>query len=485
MSNYFTEQFSSRSITGKLTLIYSISAFGLLLLASFILYMALIKSINKENIQFLNNEVSIIRGVLKQQPANIAFLEEEIPWNPKSSSIEKNHYYCRIIDATGRVLIETPGMKQLLPMSNIPLPIKDVTAEPQSFEIKSTFGNAFLLMTVWANIDQDNTKHRVIQIALDITNEKHIIDNYRRDLLFILLLGIFGSAGIGTIIARRGLQPVNNIAKKIEQITVDRLDQRLIPQLWPDELQTMANSLNQLLERLESSFQRLSLFSSDLAHELRTPICNLMGEAEITLNKPRSEKEYKQVLQSSLEEYARLSKMIERLLFLARSENPHHQINRELIGLPEAFDILCDYHGITAEEQGVELICRGQANIFADPLLFNQAISNLIVNSLRHTQKGDRIIIDAKQLNNYNVQITVSDTGSGIAQEHIAHVFNRFYRADPARSKKFGGAGLGLAIVKSIVELHHGEITIQSDLGKGTTLILIFPGELNNLIRVD
>lgn len=475
MINYFSQLIKPRSIAGKLTLIYGLSVFGILLISSFILYMALIKSISKQNTQFLHDEIAIIRGVLKVQPSNITFLKEEIPWDPKSLSVEKNHYFCRIIDANGRVLIETPGMSQLLPIQNIPVPIMDVTSNPQSFVMHSTLGNPFLLMTVWANIDQENTKHRIIQVALDTTKENKIIDDYRRNLFLVLLFGMLASMGIGIVVANRGLRPIKAIAKKTEDITVEKLHERFIPEKLPIELQAMAMSLNKLLEKVESSFQRLSLFASDLAHELRTPIYNLMGEAEITLNKQRSDKEYQQVLASSLEEYSRLSNIIDSLLFLARSDNANHQIKYELILLPESLIKLCEYHGILADEQGVKLTCQGQAKLYADPVLFDQAISNLIVNSLRHTKRGDCIQIDVTELEDKSIQISVNDTGSGIAPEHLPHVFNRFYRVDPARSKKFGGAGLGLAIVKSIVELHHGNIKIQSELGKGTQVTLVFP----------
>ena len=247
--------------------------------------------------------------------------------------------------------------------------------------------------------------------------------------------------GIGIVVANRGLQPIKEIAKKTEDITVDKLHERLVPEKLPIELQAMAISLNKLLEKIEGSFQRLSLFASDLAHELRTPIYNLMGEAEVTLNKQRSDKEYQQVLSSSLEEYSRLSNIIDSLLFLARSDNPHHHIKHELILLPEALIKLCEYHGILAEEQGVKLTYHGQAKLYADPVLFEQAMSNLIVNSLRHTKQGEGILIEVTELEDKYIQISVSDTGCGIAPEHLSHVFDRFYRVDPARSKKFGGAG--------------------------------------------
>ncbi len=476
MINNLSRFIKPRSIAGKLTLIYSLSVFALLLVASIFLYTALIQSLDRENLQFLHNEVAVIRGILRDQPGDISSLEGEIPWNSSLTSIERYHYFGRILDTNGQVLIETPGMVRLLQTVNIPIPAPNADGTPQLSVVKNVLGKTFLVMTVWTNKNIQYGQPHTIQVALNISKESSVIDDYRRNLFFVLLFGLLGATCIGFLIAKRGLQPIKDIARKTEDITVDRLSERFVPENLPEELQAMAISLNKLLERIENSFQRLSLFASDLAHELRTPIYNLMGEAEIALNKKRSYQEYQQVLSSSLEEYTHLSKIIDSLLFLARSDYSRNQIKRELILLPEVLIKLCEYHGILAEEQGVKLSCQGQAKLYADPTLFEQVMSNLIVNALRHTTKGDAILIDVKECDDDYVQITVSDTGSGIAPEHLPHVFDRFYRVDSARSKKFGGAGLGLAIVKSIVDLHQGKITIKSELGKGTQLILLFPG---------
>ncbi len=476
MSNILSRLIKPRSLAGKLTLIYGLSVFILLVVISIFLYMALIQSIDRENLQFLHNEVAVIRGILKNQPDDISSLEGEIPWNSSLTEIERYHYFGRILDANGQVLIETPGMVRLLQTVTIPVPAPNADGNPQLSVIKNVLGRTFLVMTVRANLKQQYGQQGTIQVALNISKESQIIDDYRRNLFLVILFGFLGSVGIGYITAKRGLQPIKDIAKKTEEITVEQLSERFVPEKLPTEVKAMAISLNKLLERIEGSFQRLSLFASDLAHELRTPIYNLMGEAEIALSKQRSDKEYQQVLSSSLEEYTHLSKIIDSLLFLARSDNSRQPINRELILLPEALLKLCEYHGIMAEEQGVKLLCQGQAKLYADPILFEQAISNLIVNALRHTSKGGSILIDVKQLKEDYVQITMSDTGSGIAPDHLPHVFDRFYRVDSARSKKFGGAGLGLAIVKSIMDLHQGKISISSELSKGTQLTLLFPG---------
>jgi two-component system heavy metal sensor histidine kinase CusS len=227
-----------------------------------------------------------------------------------------------------------------------------------------------------------------------------------------------------------------------------------------------------MLARLEDSFTRLSQFSADLAHELRTPIGNMLGEAQVALTRDRSEKEYRSVIESSAAECERLSGIIENLLFLARAESAEQKIERKQFDARTALEKIAAFYQPSAEDRQIALSCEGDAEISADPMLFNRAIGNLIQNALRFTPDGGTIRISAANLNG-RAEISVADNGSGIAPEHLPRVFDRFYRADPSRSS--AGTGLGLSLVRSIVDLHGGTATIQSEAGRGTTVTLIFP----------
>jgi two-component system heavy metal sensor histidine kinase CusS len=208
---------------------------------------------------------------------------------------------------------------------------------------------------------------------------------------------------------------------------------------------------------------------------LRTPINNLMGEAEVVLSRARPPHEYRQVLESSLEEYARLSQMIDSLLFLARADSAEARIERSQFDAVQAIEAVREFHEAVAEEQGVEVTCHGKAVVNADPMLFRRAVSNLLSNALQYTSRGGRVSIAVEQTADHAVDVRVSDTGSGIDSAHLPRIFDRFYRADRARSQYASGTGLGLAIVKSIMTLHNGTITIQSEPAKGTTVTLRFP----------
>jgi two-component system heavy metal sensor histidine kinase CusS len=239
-----------------------------------------------------------------------------------------------------------------------------------------------------------------------------------------------------------------------------------------------------MLDHLEDAFARLARFSSDIAHELRTPINNIRGEVEVTLGKARSTEEYREVLGSALEECLRLSRMIDSLLFLARAENPQTEIRREMLDVGKELAAVREFYDPAAGEAGIhlDLSVGGALTAALDRTLFQRAIGNLIENALAHTNPGGHIRMEAVR-DNSTLRISVADDGCGIPAEHLPHVFERFYRVDPARSKNSGGAGLGLAIVRSVASLHGGDTQIQSSMGHGTRVTVCVPAMLISLLR--
>jgi two-component system heavy metal sensor histidine kinase CusS len=238
----------------------------------------------------------------------------------------------------------------------------------------------------------------------------------------------------------------------------------------------LASTFNETLDSLEDAFGRLARFSSDIAHELRTPINNLRGEVEVALSKPRSPDEYAEVLGSALEECLRLSRMIDSLLFLARAENPQSEIRRESLDIRKELATVREFYDAAAVDADVQLDLAGSDGIVAplDRALFQRAVGNLIENALAHTGVGGHIRLEAVRENG-TLSISVADDGCGIPAEHLSRVFDRFHRVDAARSKNGGGAGLGLAIVKTIATLHGGDAKIESWMGRGTRVTLSLP----------
>ncbi|MBU6409387.1 MAG: heavy metal sensor histidine kinase, partial [Verrucomicrobia bacterium] len=405
-------------------------------------------------------------------PADTADLQEEVEW--ETASLHFTKYYARVLDRRGRTLMETSGMSNALPAALFPAPSDATHLEAHAVSRQSSGHQRFLMLSATAR-PRDGQGQREIQVALDVTPEDAFLQHYRRDLAWAVLFGVLFSAVAGAFVARGGMRPVAELTRATDRISASQLHERVAGDGWPKELASLAKAFDRMLDRLEDSFKRLSQFSADLAHELRTPINNLRGEAGVALSQSRTPEEYRRTLESSLEEYERLTRLIDNLLFLARADSPTTNIARSRFDARQAIEAVREFYEALAEDGGVQLRCEGEGQVNADPILFRQAVSNLLSNALKHTPRGGQVLIRAGRRADGGVEVIVSDTGRGIAAEHLRHIFDRLYRADAARSNHPDGAGLGLAIVKSIMALHGGSVEVQSEVGKGACFTLIFP----------
>lgn len=313
----------------------------------------------------------------------------------------------------------------------------------------------------------------VLRGVLDVSESRHLLEAYRAKLAGVVGLAILLSAGVGFMLTRRGLAPVRAIAAEIGRINAEKLHARIADDAWPAELRALAENFDTMLARLEQSFEQLARFSSDIAHEFRSPVNNLVAAASVTLARARTPLEYQQTLEVVVEEGSRLSRMVASMLFLARADNAEQHVHLERVALAGEFQKLIEFYEIVAEEQGVTLEARAEGQLMADPLLLRRALSNLLANALRYTPRGGTIRL-LGTVTPDAVIIAVSDTGSGIDARHLPHLFDRFYRADAARSST-DSTGLGLAVVRSIAELHGGTVDVASSPGKGSTFTLRFP----------
>jgi len=277
---------------------------------------------------------------------------------------------------------------------------------------------------------------------------------------------------IAIIVTRRGLRPLREMTQSLGRIGPDQLKERIGSTGWPRELQPLAIAFDQMLKRLDDSFTRLSQFSADLAHELRTPIANMLGEAQVALTRDRSAAEYRETIESTVAECERLSRIVDNLLFVARVDAAREPIARKQFDARAAVEKIADFYQTAAEDHHVTITCSGNGQIYADPDLFERAVGNLLENALRFTAEHGSIGVSVSK-HNSDFEVAVHDNGSGISAEHLPHVFDRFYRAESSRGSD--GAGLGLALVKSIVDLHGGSAIIESNPGSGTTVKLKFP----------
>lgn len=263
-------------------------------------------------------------------------------------------------------------------------------------------------------------------------------------------------------------------SRQIQNITSKDLDVRLDPQTVPIELEQLVLSFNHMIERIEDVFTRQSNFSADIAHEIRTPITNLITQTEIALSQSRSQKELEDVLYSNLEELTRMAKMVSDMLFLAQADNNQLIPEKKMLNLADEIGKVFDFFEALAEDRGVELRFVGdECQVAGDPLMLRRALSNLLSNALRYTPPGEAIVVRCQTVD-HQVQVSVENPGTPIAPEHLPRLFDRFYRVDPSRQRKGEGSGIGLAIVKSIVVAHKGTVAVTSD-ARGTRFVITLP----------
>ncbi len=473
----------SWSLATRLAFLYAAFAFALLAGATGFLLWVLSTNLNREDNDLLADKVHVLRSILAQPRGDMHeadLLREEVQWEATSRRFAK--FQSRILDAQGHVLIETPGMNARLSLRLFPAPVEAFQEPQSSGELRPGNGKTYRVMAAWAQLGTDRVpsgRRRIVQVALDRSDEARLMSEYRLKMLYVLAAGLLLSAALGYGIARRGMRPLEEMAQAVRGVGADSLHRRIAANGWPSELSGLAQTFDAMLQRLEESFERLGRFSADIAHEMRTPLGNLRGESEVALSRARSAEEYRQVIESSLEEYSRLSRMIDSLLFIARAQDPSRRIKRAPLDARAEIEAVREYHEAVAEEQGVEIHCEGDATLSADATLFRRVISNLLSNALQYTGRGGQVIFHIEAEGDGGALIRVRDTGCGIAPEHLPRLFDRFYRADAARTQGAHGTGLGLAIVQSIMKLHGGTVVVESTLGAGTTVTLRFPSELS------
>lgn len=289
-------------------------------------------------------------------------------------------------------------------------------------------------------------------------------------------IAIFISMFGGWLLARFSLKPVDKIINAAHDITAHNLSRRLPMPSSNDEIGRLTSTLNEMIERLQDSFEQIRQFTSDVSHELRTPLAILMGEMELALRSPKQNVQYKETIMSALEEVTRLSKVVQSLLEISRAETGQVKIDFLPLNISDTIRDIAEDMQILAEEKGIKLesIIEDNIIIMADYVRIHQTLINVIDNSIKYNRPNGSVLV-RMQTDSQRAVIRISDTGVGIPDDCLEHIFDRFFRVDKARSRDVDGTGLGLAIVKWIVESHHGTIEVESQLGKGTMFTIKFP----------
>lgn len=378
-------------------------------------------------------------------------------------------YYTRLIDRGGHELAESDGMPVSLDefLARVP--------RDNQFEMwKSPSGVPFLLARLSAYDGEVFLGH--VQVARSLEQDAKRNERLKEMFVWVsfwcaLLIGLFTG-----LISHRTLRPVKEMGMYIGEITADDLSRRLHPPYWPRELRPLALAFDSMLDRLEDSFSRLSQFSSDLAHELRTPLHTLTIELDVILSKDRTQEEYRTALESAQDSVALLSRMVEDMLFIARAENRVAAVQREDVNVAEAVEKVKEFFQVILEEEKVTVKASAAGKIRADKQMLLRALVNLLSNAVRHAPAGGEVYVTSWREGDDFV-LAVADTGPGMAEKDLPHVFDRFYRADSSRARQTGSSGLGLAIVRSIMTMHGGRAEAGNRPQGGAEIRLFFPAE--------
>lgn len=453
------------TLRGRLTVLIILSTSVILALSGLALYEALRSRIESSAAE----QIDGITAALRQHLAKVGTLTD-VRLN-RDLWIDQLHGHSdmdlAILDSTGNVLVGTRGLRFDASLLSTAAASAAISIEPARSSLRYSISTVRLagpgapVVRVVVQYDR----------AEDLSN----LRAHAYTIVVIEVCGVVLAAVLAYGIAGLGLNPLRRFAVRAEQMSTSRLAHPVQELHVSGELRELEHAFNGMLARLDESFTRLGQFSSNLAHDMRTPLTNLQAAAQVALSQPRSADEYQAVIESSIDEYQRLSHMIEDMLFIARAEQAGQSLDIRRLDAADEAERVAGYYEALAEDAGVSIVVRGRASVEADLSLYQRALSNLLSNALKYAPRGSAITIECRQQGEATL-IEVSDVGEGIHPRHLARIFERFYRIDPSRQNSASGTGLGLAIVKSIMDNHGGECGVDSLPGTLTTFWLRFPG---------
>ena len=315
-----------------------------------------------------------------------------------------------------------------------------------------------------------------IYVLKNVNQVSEIYDRLNTLSIIFICIGVAIAIIMSIILGQKIVRPIKNIIRTAEKITTDDLNQRIEEPKQDDELKTLTQIINQMLDRLENSFENQTKFVSDASHELRTPLAIIKGYAEIIKKRRFSDEEiFEESIDSIINETENMKNLVQKLLFLAKGEITKINTNFQIIEMKEFVQQIHTDTEVSSKSHKFYLEKNEEYKVEADVTLLQQAIRALIENAIKYSEENTNIYIESIIKDGKKGIVSIRDEGVGISEEDTKRIFDRFYRVDDSRTKATGGTGLGLAIVKRIVEIHKGEIEILSELGKGTKISIILP----------
>jgi len=464
-----------RSIRFRLTSWYALTLAAVLAASSLFWYIALSRNLEKHIDERLLDVAKVVERSHLKEHRDLSLPQA---CNDLDKYILDHNWagYAQVRNSLGNIICNINSVEgKPLPLGKSAL--LKITKMLHHFETVRNL-DSYPLRLLSYPIVHDGRLERIIQIAESYEQAEHTLSDLKIVFLMLSPFAFIALTGCGWFLANRALTPIVNITETARKITAEKLDARLPVHEPQDELANLSNTINSMLARLEDSFNRIKQFSGDASHELRTPLAILKGETEVSLRWAKTEEELKQTLESNLEEINLMGRILEDLLELAKSEAGELHLDFEEFSLS---DLLQDIyiHAKTLAEPRQHLIklrlqVDSEIHIWGDQIQLYRMFLNIINNSIKYTQPEGTIEITLS-VDDETAIVSVKDSGVGISKEHLANIYDRFYRVDAARNRQDGGTGLGLSIVKAIVDAHGGRIDVDSVVEKGTTFTISLP----------
>jgi two-component system heavy metal sensor histidine kinase CusS len=456
------------SLTARLGLLFSGAMTLSMFVSGFVLEHAIEQQFRKHDLEELDGKFEVMRETLASVTSLEALANLQVQLH-NTVMAGHPHSALTIVQNNGNTLLSMgqPSVVRRLLAPEVP--------DESSLTTWTTQNRTHRIKTERIPIGVAGSNPVQVSISFDITSDREFVATFIKLLWLAMGVGTIATGLVGWSVVRKGLAPLHSVSATLANVSSSALDNAIPIEGVPNDLQELVSSFNRMLARLNDSFKRLSEFSSDIAHELRTPINNMMLHTQVALGRPRTIEEYCTNLQSNLEELRRLSRMIEDMLFLANADNCLLAPRLESIDLQEEIAKLVEFFDIAASEQDVRLVQRGKSStVYADRLMVQRALSNLLSNALRFTTRGKAIEVDIDQ-GAEGISVSVANSGPEISKEHLSKIFDRLYRIDISRREgRTLNVGLGLAITKSIMEIHGGTVMAESGMGR-TCFTVRFP----------
>jgi two-component system heavy metal sensor histidine kinase CusS len=456
------------SLTTRLALLFALLAFGAMSIVGYVLHRKLEAQLIVRDDAALVTRVDQIRTLM--QDVDVRDLIHEKP-----------HLFANMLGNTESLLVvRYLGEAPLIVVNPNHTAVPVVTPVPADLALSldavhhtsASDGTPFIYVAAAARGVGGQRDLQIISGRL-MTERTRMLSDYRNQILLFASTAAFLAALLAFGLARRGMYPLRRLAAQTTSIGMGTLSTRIDRRDAPRELDGLIGAFNSMLNRLERGFTQLKQVSADMAHDLRTPIGNLLGQTEVGLSQPRDIAYYQRLLGSNFEELQRMSKMIDNMLFLARAEHADHAIERQELLIADEFGRMAEYFEGLADERNIRLEWRGDGSVWADPLLLRRALANLLANAVRYADPGTAISTVVEQMSD-GTALYVENRGPTIEPHHLERLFDRFYRADASRHRSSESSGLGLSIVRSIMLLHGGAWHAASNASL-TRFTLVFP----------